>query len=83
MNGRYTEFQLDGKSIAGMSAIESDNPEVPPHWQVIFTVENCASSLEKAQSLGGSLLFGPMAVPGVGNFAVLADPQGAVFGIVD
>ena len=79
----YTEFQIDGKSVAGMSSIEPDNPYVPPHWLVIFTVADCAASVDTAKSLGGKLFFGPTAVPGVGNFAVLADSQGAVFGIVD
>jgi len=82
MSGPYTEFQVNGKSIAGMTAIETGSPNAP-HWQVIFTVANCELAVDVAKELGGRLLLGPTAVPGVGNYAMLADPQGAIFGVVD
>jgi len=77
----YTEFQLDGKSFAGLLAMKPDMEHVPPHWLIYFTVTNCDAALETAKSLGGEVLFGPFAVPDVGNIAVIKDPQGAVFGI--
>lgn len=77
----YTEFQLDGKSIAGMLAMKPDMENVPPHWLIYFSVANCGTAVDTAKSLGGEVLFGPFAVPEVGNIAVIKDPQGAVFGI--
>ncbi len=77
----YTEFQLEGKSIAGMLAMKPDMEHVPSHWLIYFVVANCAAAADKAKSLGGEILFGPFAVPGVGNIAVIKDPQNAVFGI--
>jgi len=37
----------------------------------------------KALELGGSVLAEPMDVPKVGRVAVLRDPQGATFGIIN
>lgn len=77
----YTEFQINGKSIAGMLALQPHMEGVPPHWLIYFTVANCAAAVETATANGGTVLMGPMAVPGVGDIAVLKDPQGVAFGI--
>jgi predicted enzyme related to lactoylglutathione lyase len=37
---------------------------------------------KKATDLGAKVLVEPMDVPTVGRFAILKDPQGAVFGII-
>lgn len=80
--GKYWLFQVDGKSIAGgldMSTVVP--PEVPPHWLVYFTVVNTNDSIDKAKQLGGTVLAGPMDTP-MGPFAVIQDPVGAAFGII-
>ena len=78
----YTEFQIGGKSVAGMLAMKPDMEHVPPHWLVYFMVPNCGGAIDTAKSLGGEILFGPIAIPDIGNIAVIKDPQGAVFGIM-
>jgi len=77
--GAYTEFQLDGRSIAG--AMNPPMPGIPPLWGVYFTVDDCDATVEKAKSLGGALFAGPMDIE-PGRFAVLADPQGAMFNVI-
>jgi uncharacterized protein len=78
----YTEFQLDGKSIAGMMPMPDMVPaEVPAYWLVYFTVEDTDATIAKVSELGGSLSFGPMDTP-AGRFAVLRDPAGAVFAVI-
>jgi hypothetical protein len=80
--GSYTEFKLDGKSIAGGMEMGDRFPsEVPPHWTVYFAVEDTDATLEKAKELGGSVSFDPMDSP-AGRFAGLADPQGARFSVI-
>jgi predicted enzyme related to lactoylglutathione lyase len=56
-------------------------PQVPPHWLVYFTVEDCDASASKAQQLGGQVVVPPMDVE-PGRFSVLRDPQGASFGVI-
>lgn len=78
----YTEFQLGGESIAGMMEMSSDLPaEVPPHWLVYLGVDDVDAAVTQAQGLGASVMVPGMDFPG-GRFAVLADPQGAPFGIM-
>jgi uncharacterized protein len=78
----YTEFQLDGRSIAGMMPMPEMIPaEVPAFWLVYFGVDDTDAAAAKATELGGGLSFGPMDTP-AGRFAVLRDPAGAGFAVI-
>lgn len=78
----YTEWMLDGQSIAGMYAMTDEIPaEVPSHWRVYFMVQDVDANVARAQELGGSVVFPAMDI-GMGRYAVLADPTGAVFAVM-
>ena len=51
-------------------------------WTPYFGAESCAGVAARASELGGEILFGPIDL-GSGRMAVLGDPQGAVFGLVE
>jgi predicted enzyme related to lactoylglutathione lyase len=71
---------LNGDQIAGIT--KSKAPAgVPPHWLPYLAVEDVDASTKKAKSLGAKVLGEPMDIPDVGRFAVIADPQGAVFAL--
>ncbi|KPJ83974.1 MAG: hypothetical protein AMS18_17045, partial [Gemmatimonas sp. SG8_17] len=53
----------------------------PPHWLAYVSTPDCAATARKAVELGGKILKQPTEIPGTGRFAVLADPQNAVFAI--
>jgi len=78
----YTEWLLDGKSIAGALPM-GDNfpPEVPPHWLVYFAVSDTDVAVSTATRLGARTLMPVMDAP-VGRFTALTDPQGATFGVI-
>jgi len=79
---RYTEWILDGASIAGMMPMPDMVPaQVPPHWMVYFAVEDCDATLAQATGLGATAMFGPIDIP-IGRFAGLQDPQGAAFAVI-
>jgi uncharacterized protein len=79
----YTEFHNDGPSVAGMMTMSEHVPaEVPPHWLVYFGVEDVDETVERAGGLGGEVVVAPTDVPDMLRFAVLRDPQGAVFGVL-
>jgi uncharacterized protein len=78
----YTELQLDGKSIAGMMNLGPEHAEIPPHWNIYFTVADCDATYAKATGLGATTLVPPMDIPGVGRMAMMRDPQGAVFAFI-
>lgn len=79
----YTEFQLDERSIAGMMAMGDDFPaEIPANWLTYFAVADCDASAAAAEAAGGSIANPPMDIPSVGRFALLNDPFGAVFSVI-
>ena len=79
----YTTFLLDDEPVAGMMLMPDEiGPEVPAHWGIYFTVADCSETVNLAVELGGQVLRPIMAID-MGHFAVLADPQGAVFQAMD
>jgi predicted enzyme related to lactoylglutathione lyase len=80
--GAYTELKLDGKAIAGMMPMPTDVPEgTPPYWLVYFAVADADATVAAAEGLGVTVLVSPRDIE-AGRFAVLSDPQGAIFGII-
>ena len=52
-----------------------------PGWVGYISVDDVDAAATKVQSLGGVLHQAPMDIPGVGRFAMVADPQGATFNL--
>lgn len=77
----YTEFNRGGTPIGGMMRIPKEWGDVPPNWLPYFAVSDCDATAAKAMELGGSVTVPPTDIPNVGRFAVLQDPQGAVFAV--
>jgi predicted enzyme related to lactoylglutathione lyase len=81
-DGEYTEWQIDGRSIAGMMQKPPTLPaEVPPHWAVYFAVTDTDAAVARVAELGGSVLMPPLDIE-PGRFAVVADPYGAPFNVI-
>jgi predicted enzyme related to lactoylglutathione lyase len=53
-----------------------------PRWMLYVAVTDVDATIEEARALGGRLQEGPADVPGEGRYAVLSDPQGAAFAIL-
>jgi uncharacterized protein len=80
---RYTTFAVDGEGIAGAMMMPDEVPvEVPAVWSVYFAVEDCVASEHRAKELGGQVIK-PATPVGEGRFAVLDDPQGTTFQVMD
>ena len=78
----YTIFKRpDGTQAAGMMAAPADM-QMPPNWLSYIQVESVDNAVAKAKELGGQVFVAPQDVPGTGRFAVLADSQGAAFGLL-
>jgi predicted enzyme related to lactoylglutathione lyase len=78
----YTEFQLNGQSIAGgMEMNPMMPPQVPSYWMAYFTVEDVDAAFRTATDAGGREMLAPQDFPG-GRFAIVNDPQGAAFGLL-
>lgn len=75
----YSEISADGRPIGGLMRLMA--PEgTPPHWIPYITTDNVDEGIARIASLGGQVLFGPDDIPGdIGRFALVSDPQGAMF----
>lgn len=79
---KYTEFALDGRSIAGMMETPPmAPPEMPAVWLVYFVVDDTDAAVAKITELGGRVVMPPMDLP-VGRIALTADNQGATFYVI-
>lgn len=82
-SAEYNELQLDGKTVAGCMPMPEGVPaEVPTHWLVYFAVADTDAAAARAAELGATVIMPAMDIPDVGRFAVLSDPQGAVFAVI-
>jgi predicted enzyme related to lactoylglutathione lyase len=78
----YTMFTKSDGAAGGMMAMDERWGDVPPHWMTYFAVDNCDARARRLTELGGKILYGPFDAPPVGRMAVVQDPQGAVFSII-
>jgi len=77
----YNEFTTGGDQPAGgLYQIDPQwfggNPP-PPHFMSYVMVDDVDETTKKAAELGGTVTRGPMDIPGVGRFSIIADPTGA------
>lgn len=76
--GEYQMIKCGSRGIGGMVALEGAPEEVPSHWICYVAVEDCDASIQQMEAHGGKLCVPAVDVDGVGRFAVVTDPQGAV-----
>jgi predicted enzyme related to lactoylglutathione lyase len=79
----YSVWSLGDRQVAGRMLDGSDVPaEIPPHWLIYFAVDDADSAVARATAAGGQLRMGPDDSP-YGRMAVISDPDGAVFSVID
>ena len=78
----YTEFSVGGTPSIGMMAKPATcRPHVPSYWMPYFQVADADASAAKAKELGGNVMVPPTDIPKTGRFAIVNDPQGAMFAV--
>jgi uncharacterized protein len=77
----YLHIKNGQTYIGGVPPVQYRSPHVPPHWLAYFLVNNCDESANQAKALGATLHMPPTTMEKVGRWAVVADPQGAVFAL--
>lgn len=82
----YAEWRLDGQPVLYRYVMGADYLETTPsHWLVHFAVDPARGvdgAAGHAIMLGGTVLIQPYDTP-FGRVAVLADPGGSVFAVID
>jgi len=79
----YRELRVGGDAVGGAMAIGDDWPaEIPSHWMTYFAVDDTDATAARAKALGGNVNAEPFEIP-VGRMAVLSDPGGAHFSVLN
>jgi uncharacterized protein len=79
----YTLLSAGAAQVGGLMATPQELLDlgIPPCWTGYVGVDDVDASAEKAKSLGGEVRRPPDDIPGVGRFAIVADPLGAVIAL--
>jgi predicted enzyme related to lactoylglutathione lyase len=83
--GEYADYNMcdaSGAPSAGVCHARGGNAGLPPVWMVYFQVDDLDESVQQAEVGGGSVLQGPKGAGG-GRYAVMQDPAGTVFAILE
>jgi predicted enzyme related to lactoylglutathione lyase len=77
----YTLLKAGETEIGGLMLLppEARQASVKPCWVAYIAVDDVDAAVTRLQQLGGKVHRAPADIPSVGRFAVVADPQGAVF----
>lgn len=80
----YTIIEANGRGIGGLMTIpkEARAHGLTPCWVGYVHVTDIDSAVEGIRAAGGQVHREPELIPSVGRFAVMADPQGAMFNLL-
>jgi predicted enzyme related to lactoylglutathione lyase len=79
----YTLVRVNGRPIAGIVHFAKPADALrSARWLALMSVPDTARAAEQAASSGGKVLVPARDLPGRGAVAVLADPEGALFGVI-
>ncbi|MEV0283546.1 MULTISPECIES: VOC family protein [unclassified Kribbella] len=56
--------------------------EMPPYVTVYVAVDDLKATLDRAGELGAKTVVEPTDIPGIGQFAMFADPDGNIIGLM-
>lgn len=76
-------FATDNYARASANSWPANKPNVHPHWLNYVRVEDADKTAAKAVALGGRILVEPRLDRHGGKVAVIADPTGAAFGLLE
>lgn len=77
----YYTLQRGDAVLAGLLQMDQNWAGIPPHWTAYFAVNNTDAAIERAVAAGGNLQVPAVDTP-YGRMAVLRDPAGATFSIM-
>ena len=83
-SGDYTMWMSGDTPVGGVMTMPPDAAAMgaPPNWLAYVEVPDVDDTIALAQKLGAKVLAPAEDIPDVGRYAVLQDPQGAVFAIM-
>lgn len=79
----YYALNVDDRPVGGMQPMSAQMPpDTPSHWLVYFSVADTDETVGKVTAAGGAVLQQPFDMV-AGRMAVVTDPQGATFAVIN
>lgn len=75
----YTLAYAGEAQAAGLMEIPEEAKGMPPAWMGYIYADDLEATVKAVADNGGTIHRQPDDIPGIGRFAVVADPHGAVF----
>jgi predicted enzyme related to lactoylglutathione lyase len=77
----YTFLSMGGKSMGGVMTLpdEAKAMGTPPQWVCYIGTPDVDALARQVPGLGGQVHKPPRDIPTIGRFAIIGDPQGAIF----
>lgn len=77
----YIVMNAGERGVGGVMAMPDEVRQrgVPPGWLGYVHTDDVDAATDSVKNAGGAVKRPPTDIPGVGRFSVVADPQGAVF----
>jgi predicted enzyme related to lactoylglutathione lyase len=79
--GTYQHFSFGTEMIGGM--FTKSQISLVSIWLYYFNVDDIEAAARRVKAGGGRVLYGPIAVQGGARVVHCADPQNAIFGLID
>lgn len=79
----YGLFSHEGKNVAGVGEMSPEMKAmgIPPIWNSYVNVEDCDQIVDRATSLGATVIVPTMEAGDAGSMAFIQDPTGATVGL--
>lgn len=78
----YFSLTVAGRMVGGMQGLDEFPAGIPSHWMTYFSVDDTDSAVDALTRAGGSVLKAPFDMV-AGRMAVVQDPQGATFAVIN
>ncbi len=81
--GEYWIASHNCRPIAGIMDLKAIPHSVPPHWLTYVAVDDMDAAMAVVAATGGKVIREPFDVPGVGEIAVVSEPGGGAYGLIE
>lgn len=79
----YYTLHRDERAVGGVRQMdEKQPPNAPPHWMIYFAIDAADAAVARVRELGGNVCVPAFDTP-YGRVAVVGDPLGATFSIIE
>jgi uncharacterized protein len=80
----YTIVSVGETNVGGLMALSKEDGAAGaiPVWTGYVAVDDVDACAARVKTAGGTIHHGPEDIPGIARFAMVADPQGAIFKLI-